>query len=176
MAARRRSTTHHPQNPSLSIIDAYRCQRCRGAARFGHHRRHNHQNRGASWCISPTLHKTPSSAAGMGCAGASAASDALDRFYSGRRWRGRPGDCMQQRKNGRYAGEKYFAIIVDQPRAATTNSSLDNQPPNLSGMLSDDLLLCYRSWGHSKKTTINQKRGGFANHDFMCAACVGLLQ
>ena len=113
MAARRRSTAHHPQNPSSSIIDAYRCRRCRGAARFGHHRRHNHRNGGASWCTSPTFHKTPSSVAGMGCAGASAASDASDRVYSGGRRRGRSGDCMQQRKNGHYADEKYFTIIVD---------------------------------------------------------------
>ena len=48
-------------------------------------------------CISPTLHKTLSSAARKSDSGASAASDASGGVHLG--W-GRARDCTQQRKNG----------------------------------------------------------------------------
>lgn len=82
-----------PPNPCPHPIDAFRLWRCCDGGRFGHHRRYSHRIGGASWRISPTLHKTSSSAAGKRDAGAAAASDVSDGVYRGR---GRAGDRTQQ--------------------------------------------------------------------------------
>ena len=55
MADRRRSTTHHPQNPPSSTGEAFPCQGCRGRCRFGHNRRHIHRIGVASWVHLPNF-------------------------------------------------------------------------------------------------------------------------